>query len=175
MKKLVTISACVLAAVAIACTQYVHRGFVGVTDAGGMIKLMDRGFHIRAPWHHVTFYPVEHRAIDVKSSLAGSRGRTDFDLTLHMCVQQDSVPRLHADYHGRHIEVLVVPLVAGFLESRGGSASFFYGPKATEMGKEIVALLDSSLACRGIDVVAAELRSYEVAGNSGGDPSKDSR
>jgi hypothetical protein len=175
MKKLVAAVVCLFAALAIACTQYVHHGYVGVTDAGGTIKMMDHGLHLRAPWNHVTFYPVQHRGVDVKSSMAGAHGRTDFDLTLYMLVHQDSVPRLHADYRGRHIEALVVPLVAGYLEGRGGAASYFYGPEATAMGKEIVALLDSSLARVGIDVVGAELRSYEVVRNPGNDQSDNPR
>lgn len=162
MKKTVAILACACAALAVACTQYVHRGYVGVTDAGGAIRLMDRGFHLRAPWHRVTFYPIVTRPVAVKSSLTGPRGKTDFDLTLEMRVQRDSVPPLHRNYRGRHIEVLVVPLVTAFLERRGGAASHDYGPEAAAMGKEIATLLDCSLRGHGIGVFSAELRSCEV-------------
>jgi hypothetical protein len=175
MRRLAAVLVCAGAAIAIAGTQYVHRGYVGVTDAGGTIRVIDRGLHLRAPWHRVTFYPVECREIAVKSSMTGARGRTDFDLTLYISVRRDSVPALHAAYRGRHIETLVVPLVGGFLESRGGAASFDHGPEAVALGKEIEALLDSTLSRHGITVMGAELRSYRAAGGPGEDPGSNLR
>lgn len=176
MKWPVAILVCVGAVAAVAGTQYVHRGYLGVTDAGGAVRVLDHGFHLRAPWHHVTFYPIECRETAVKSSMTGVGGNTtDFDLTLYMSVCEDSVPKLHAAYRGRHVETLVVPLVAGFLERRGGAASLYDGPKAVALGKEIAALLDSSLALHGIAVLSAELRSYEAVSGPGEEPGNNLR
>jgi tetratricopeptide (TPR) repeat protein len=163
MKKTIMIVVCVAVVLAAAFTQYVHRGYVGVTESGGSIRLMDRGLHLRVPWHRVTFYPIQCSSTTIKSFTEGPLGRIEFDLILEMSVCRESVVSLHRSYHGRYVEALLVPLVADLLRRRqdspGGHAG---GRNPMAVDTEMVSNLNASLGEYGINVYRAYLQSFDV-------------
>jgi Tfp pilus assembly protein PilF len=165
VRKVLIVVVCVAVGATIAFTQYVHRGYVGAIETGGSVKIFDRGFHLRAPWNRVTFYPIQSWDTTIKSSTEGPQGRVNFDLLVSLSVREDQVASLHRSYNGKYVEILVAPLVADFLKRRGDASLASYGSTAVEVGKELVAHLNSALAPYGITAIKAELRSYEVVTN----------
>ncbi|MFZ1947678.1 MAG: tetratricopeptide repeat protein [bacterium] len=163
--RLIVVAVCVAIGAAAAFTQYVHRGYVGAIEAGGSVRLLDSGLHLRAPWNRVTFYPVRCWDTTIKSSTEGPQGRVNFDLLLRLSVSRDQVPSLHTSYKGRYVEMLVAPLVADFLKRRGDASLDSYGSGAVAVGKDLVAYLNSALAPYGVTVFGADIRSYEVVTN----------
>ena len=67
MKKAsVIITVCAGVAFIVAFGQYVHRGYMAVVGHDERMRLLDHGFHLRAPWNRVTIYPVQCRAIHLE-------------------------------------------------------------------------------------------------------------
>jgi regulator of protease activity HflC (stomatin/prohibitin superfamily) len=163
MRRTIAILVLVGAAALVASTQYVHRGYVGVTGNGGHVRVTGRGLHLKAPWHRTTFYPIETRCTSVRASRTGSLGTAEFDITLHLRVERDSAAALHTRYGGRYVEVLVVPLAADFLEEHAGADSVSFGPRATSLAKEMQGLLHAELSHLGINIAGVEIGSYRLA------------
>jgi tetratricopeptide (TPR) repeat protein len=163
--RLLAVVVCVAIGAAAAFTQYVHRGYVGAIQAGGSVRILDQGLHLRVPWHRVTFYPIQSWETTIKSSTEGPQGKVNYDLVLSLSVDRDQVASLHTSYKGKYVEMLVAPLVGDFLKRRGDASLDSYGSAAVAVGKDLVAHLNSALAPYGITAIGAEIQSYEVVTN----------
>jgi hypothetical protein len=144
--------------------QYVHRGYMGVIESGGSLRLLEHGFHLRAPWQRTTIYPIQSREVHVETLVDGSQGRVHFDGILLLSVSADSVPTLHAEYGGAYLDGLVAPLIQGYITDYGDAFGVWdEGYDSQELAEALAAHLDSALREHGINVYQARLRSLTVA------------
>jgi hypothetical protein len=159
--KPIVIGTCAVLVLAFAFILYVHRGYVGVTGSRSSPEVLRPGFHFRAPWVRVTYYPIITREIAIKTSSEGSRGKCKFDMSLQLSVMPDSVASLHKAYGGRYVESLITPLVADFLLCRG-SAVEGWSPEAEKVGKALTAHINSAVNPYGIYIYSIWMRTFEV-------------
>ena len=162
--KRIVIGTCAVLVLAFAFMQYVHHGYVGVTDTQGSPKVLRPGFHFRPPWVRVTYYPVVTHEIAIKTNSEGSRGKCKFDMSLELSVTPDSVASLHKAYGGRYVENLITPLAADFLFRRG-SAVEGWSSEADKVGKALTAHLNTAVNPYGIYVYSVWIRTFEVETN----------
>lgn len=162
-KKLLTVLICVVIGFLAAFGHYVHRGYVNVLETGDSLKLLRHGFHLRAPWHRVTAYPLQCREFRVEILEAGPDARIHFDAVLYVSVSPDSVIPLHNAYGGAFVDSVVSPMISSFLMDYGDA----YGLLDSDVGSQkvtgvILDFLGREGGKHGINVTNMWLRSYEA-------------
>ena len=167
-KKTIIVSICAVAAFLLAFGHYTHRGYVGVLEAGDSLRLLEHGFHIRAPWHRVTPYPVQCRETRVEIFEEGPEVKIHFDAVLYVGITRDSVVSLHRAYDGAYMEKVISPLISSFLRDYGDA----YGLWEEDVGPQKVTgvmldLLGPEAGKYGINVTHMWLRDYEAERTSG--------
>jgi hypothetical protein len=167
-KKTIIIAISALAVFLLAFGHYTHRGYLGVLEAGASLRLLEHGFHLRAPWQRVTAYPVQCRAIRVEIFDDGPGAKIHFDAVLYVGIARDSVISLHRAYDGAYMEKVISPLISSFLRDYGEA----YGLWDDDVGPQRVTgvmldLLGAEGRKYGINVTNMWLRSYEAERTSG--------
>jgi regulator of protease activity HflC (stomatin/prohibitin superfamily) len=158
--------ACMVVAFVATSVTYVHRGYIGVVESGGSLRLLQHGPHLKAPGQRATFYPVRYQQVHLRVSDEGLRGRVELDMILLVSVSPDSIASLHETYRGGYIESLVSPLIVEFLRQRGdGSRDWTDGIGSEKEAAKIIEHLNSTAAPHGINVLRGWIRSYEVVTN----------
>jgi hypothetical protein len=154
----------VLAAIGclVAFSQYVHRGYMGVVESGDSLRLLDHGFHLRAPWNKVTIYPTQSREVHLQTFDDGPQGSLHLDAVFLLSVCPDSLPYLHRAYHGAYMERLISPLVVEFLREYGDAYGIWQGDHDNEKVAEAISQRLNSSATHGINVYSVWLRTLEV-------------
>ena len=164
-KKVVAIALLVVIACVVAFSQYVHRGYTGVIESGESLRLLDHGFHLRAPWNKVTIYPTRSREVHLQAFDDSPRGSLHLDGVFLLSVCPDSLPALHRTYHGAYVEMLISPLVMEFLREYGDAYGIWQGDfDNREVEKAITQHLNSS-ALHGINFYSLWLRTLEASTN----------
>jgi hypothetical protein len=162
-KASIIIAICAGVAFIVAVGQYVHRGYIGVIDHNESLRLLDHGFHLRAPWNKVTIYPVQCRAIHLEMMDEGPRGRLHLDAILRVSVCSDSIPRIHQTFQGAWVERLISPLVQDFIRDFGDAFGIWYGEyRRQEVADALKDHLNLRLLDSGITVYGVWLRSLEA-------------
>ena len=162
-KRYVIIAVCVVIAFFVAFGQYVDQGYVGAITSGESVRLLDRGFHLRAPWQRVTFYPVRSDRVHIEIHDQGPDREIRFDAVLLLSVRPDGIDPLHRAYQGAYVERLILPLVLEFL--RGPVDAAGLSPDGFERQRLTSGLRDHLNARLGehqITVFQVWLGSFEV-------------
>ncbi len=167
-RKTIIIAVSALAVFLVAFGHYTHRGYLGVLETGESLRLLEHGFHLRAPWHRVTAYPVQCREIRVEIFEEGPDAKIHFDAVLYVGIARDSVISLHRAYDGAYMEKVISPLISSFLRDYGE----VYGLLDDDVGPQKVTglmldLLGTEGGKYGINVSHMWLRSYEAERTSG--------
>ncbi len=118
-RKTIIIAVSALAVFLVAFGHYTHRGYLGVLETGESLRLLEHGFHLRAPWHRVTAYPVQCREVRVEIFEEGPEAKIHFDAVLYVGIARDSVISLHRAYDGAYMEKVISPLISSFLRDYG--------------------------------------------------------
>lgn len=163
LKKTLIMTVCVLAGLLAAFGQYTHRGYVSVVESDDSLRLLGHGFHLRAPWHRVTAYPVQCREVHVEIFDEGPEAEIHFDAVLYVGVRRDSIVALHKAYHGAYVEKVISPMLSEFLREQG-EAHGLWDPEAGSQRVTGVVLdhLGKASTEHGINVSHMWLRSFEV-------------
>jgi hypothetical protein len=162
-KKYLIIAVCLVIAFLVAFGQYVDQGYVGAIQSGESVRLLDRGFHLRTPWHRVTFYPIRGGRIHLEIRDRGPDGEIHFDAVLVMSVRPAGIASLHRTYQGAYVERLISPLVLEFLKGPGDAPGL--SPDGFERQRLTTGLrdhLNAALSEHQISVFQVWLRSFDV-------------
>jgi hypothetical protein len=143
--------------------HYTHRGYVSVVGSGDSLRLLGHGFHLRAPWHRVTVYPIRCREVRVQIVDEGPDARISFDGVFYVAVCPDSIPSLHKAYGGAYVERVVSPMLARFLREYGEG----YGLWESDAGPQkitssIIDYIGPEAHRYGINISRMWLRSFDV-------------
>jgi hypothetical protein len=162
-KKLLIVVIGAAVALIVSFGQYIHRGYVGVVEAGDSLRVIEHGINLRPPWHRVTVYPVQCREVRVEIFDEGPDAKIHFDAVLYVGIARDSVISLHKAYDGAYMEKVISPTIASFLRDYGGA----YGLWDDDAGPQKVTAVVLDLLGReggkyGINVSHMWLRSYEA-------------
>jgi hypothetical protein len=143
--------------------QYIHTGYVGVVEAGGSLSLIEHGFHLRAPWHRVTTYPVRCREARVEIFDDGPEAKIHFDAVLYVSIARDSVMSIHKAYDGSYMEKVVSPMISAFLRDYGDAYGLWESDVSPQQVTSVVLDFLSAEGGRyGINIPDMWLRSYEA-------------
>jgi hypothetical protein len=162
-KKAIIIAVFAGAAFLVTFGHYTHSGYVNVVDGGGPLRVFEHGFHLRAPWHRVTTYPIRCREVRVQIFEESPDVKIHFDAVLYVGVARDSVISLHRAHDGAYMEEVVSPLISDFLRDYGEA----YGLWDEDVSRQRVTgimldLLGTEGGKHGINISHMWLRSYEA-------------
>ena len=167
-KKTLIIVISAVAILLVAFGQYTHRGYVSVVESGDSLRLLEHGFHLRAPWHRVTAYPVQCREVRVEIFDDGPGAKIHFDAVLYIGIARDSIVSLHRAYDGAYVEKVISPILSEFLREYGE----VYGLWDDDAGPQRVTAvvldhLGRAAGEYGINVSHMWLRDFEVERSTG--------
>jgi hypothetical protein len=162
-RKAIIVAVCAGTAFLLAFGHYTHRGYVSVVDDEGSLRLLDHGFHLRAPWHRVTTYPIQCREVRVQIFEEGPDVKIHFDGVLYVGIAPDSVVSLHRAYRGAYMEKVISPAISGFLRDTGEAYGLWEEDVPLQRVTAVMlGLLGTEGGKYGINVTHIWLRSYEV-------------
>jgi hypothetical protein len=151
------------AAFLLAFGHYTHQGYVNVVDAGDSFRMLEHGFHLRAPWHHVTTYPIRCREMRVQVFEEGSEVKIHFDGVLYVGIARDSVASLHRAYHGAYMEKVVSPMISSFLRNQAEAYGLWEEDVEPQRVTAVMLdLLGAEGGKYGINISHMWLRAYEA-------------
>jgi tetratricopeptide (TPR) repeat protein len=147
-----------------ASIQNIPGGHVGVTEAGGSLKLIQSGLYIRAPWRErAHLYPVEPASVKIPFTAQTAGGSIKGDLTVRLAVTGDRVTSLHRSYAGEYRENLITPIATDYLR-RNLDVFGSYPGESSRGGIEqgLLQALVPALEPYGIQVHGVELESLDL-------------
>ena len=143
--------------------HYTHQGYVNVVDAGDSVRLLDHGFHLRAPWHRVTTYPIRCREMRVQVFEENPDVKIHFDGVLYVGIARDSVASLHRAYKGAYMEKVISPVISDFLRTQAEAYGLWEEDVESQRVTAVMLdLLGVEGGKHGINVTNMWLRSYEA-------------
>jgi hypothetical protein len=167
-RKTIIVGVCAGVAFLLAFGHYTHRGYVNVVDARESLRLLEHGFHLRAPWHRVTTYPIQCRQVRVQVFEESPDVKIHFDGVLFVGIARDSVVSLHRAYQGAYMEKVISPMISRFLRDRAEAHGLWeedVGPQ--KVTAVMLDLLGTEGGKHGINVTHMWLRSYEAERTTG--------
>jgi hypothetical protein len=142
---------------------YTHTGYVAVVESADSLRLLDRGFHLRLPWQHVSVYPLRCREVQIEIFDEGPEARIHFDGVFYVSVCRDSVASLQRAYHGAYMGKVVSPMLSKFLREYGEAYGLWEDDAAPqEVTSAVLDYLGPRAGRYGINVTQVWLRSFEV-------------
>jgi len=168
LRKTLIIAIFTVVGLLVAFGHYTHRGYVSVAETDGSLRLMDHGFHLRAPWHRVTVYPVQCREVRIEIIDEGPDAKIHFDGVFYVGVSRDSIPSLHRAYRGAYVERVISPMLSEFLREYGEAFGLWdddAGPQ--KVTGTVLDHVGPAAGEYGINVTNMWLKSFAVERTSG--------
>jgi hypothetical protein len=167
-RKAIIVGILVGAAFLLTFGHYTHRGYINVVDTEGPLRLLEHGFHLRAPWHDVTTYPIQCREVRVQVFEENPDVNIHFDGVLYVGIARDSVASLHRTYQGAYMEKVISPIISDFLRNQAEGYGLWEEDVASQRVTAVMLdLLGTEGGKYGINVPNMWLRSYEAERTTG--------